>query len=55
MYILIDLLLCRLYLKMLVSHTVGLIVFKDIKFRDSKNLALNKNFRGKIFDVIDNP
>ena len=36
-------------------YTVRLIVFKDIKFVDSQNFALNKNFHGKIQGYIDNP
>ena len=34
--------------------TVGLIVFKDIKIRGFSKFCLNKNVRGKNFEVIDN-
>ena len=34
------------------AHTVGRIIFKDIKFRGYSKFHLNKNFRRKNFEVI---
>ena len=34
-----------------ITITIGLIIFKDIKFRGFSNFALNKNFHGKDFKV----